>query len=61
MVEDYSYVGSNFRGDPYLPLPECDLWDDKGEKNTIPCVFFMLYSIFCILGHTETYHVIRHT
>ena len=59
MVEDYAYVGADLRGDLKLPLSEDDQWDDRGEKNTIPCIFVLRYiSFFCILSDTKTYYVI---
>ena len=41
MVEDYTYARPDFRGDRDLPLPKGNQWDDRGEKNTIPCVFIL--------------------
>ena len=29
MVEDWSYAGTNFTGDPDLPLPEGEEWDEE--------------------------------
>ena len=34
MVNDYAYVGLDFRGDPYLSLPEDAQWGDLGKKYT---------------------------
>jgi hypothetical protein len=33
MVEDYAYVGMDFRGDPDLALPEVSQWGDIGKKE----------------------------
>ena len=33
MVEDYAYVGTNFTGDPDLPLPPRGQWGDIGKKQ----------------------------
>ena len=33
MVEDYAYAGTNFTGDPDLPLPPRRQWDDIGKKK----------------------------
>ena len=32
MVEDYAYAGTNFNGDPDLPLPPSGQWGDIGKK-----------------------------
>ena len=56
MVEDYVYVGENFRGDPDLPLPEGDHWDGLGKNNIITHVFlfyFTFHFYFIILDDTE--------
>ena len=46
MVEDYSYVGKEFSGDPDLPLPPGGQWGDIGKKKEalkwIKC-FYVLY------------------
>ena len=41
MMEEYSHAGTKFRGDPKLPLPEDDQWDDRGKKDVIFIVFFI--------------------
>ena len=33
MIEDYAYVGTDFRGDPELPLPLGERWGDIGKKQ----------------------------
>ena len=33
IVEDYAYAGTNFRGDPDLPLPPIAQWGDTGKKQ----------------------------
>ena len=33
MVEDYAYVGTDFSGDPDLPLPLGGKWGDMGKKQ----------------------------
>ena len=35
MVEDYAYVGTDFSGDPYLPLPPSGQWGDIDKKQRI--------------------------
>ena len=32
MIEDYAYAGTDFRGDPNLPLPPSAQWGDIGKK-----------------------------
>jgi hypothetical protein len=44
MIEDYVYVGLDFRGDPDLSLPEDAQWGDIGKKYTN----FYLFICFCI-------------
>ena len=33
MVEEYAYVGTDFSGDPNLPLPHSGQWGDIGKKQ----------------------------
>ena len=33
MVEDYAYAGTDFTGDPDLPLPPGRQWGDIGKKQ----------------------------
>ena len=33
MVEDYAYGGTDFSGDPDLPLPPGGQWGDIGKKQ----------------------------
>ena len=33
MVEDYAYAGTNFSGDPDLPLPPGGQWGDIDKKQ----------------------------
>jgi hypothetical protein len=35
MVDDYAYVGLDFRGDPDLALPEGSQWGDIGKKDIL--------------------------
>ena len=45
MVEDYAYAGTNFRGDPDLPIPLGEQWGDMGKKQNPKiaiCVFRLL-------------------
>ena len=38
VVEDWPYAGTNFTGDPDLPLPEGDDWDE--ELGMISSLFY---------------------
>ena len=45
MVEDYAYAGTDFRGDPDLPLPPGGQWGDMDKKQNPKiaiCVFCLL-------------------
>ena len=33
MIEDYAYAGTDFRGNPDLPLPPGAQWGDIGKKK----------------------------
>ena len=33
MVEDYAYAGTEFSGDPDLPIPPGGKWGDIGKKQ----------------------------
>ena len=33
MVEEHAYVGTDFSGDPDLPLPPSGQWGDIGKKK----------------------------
>jgi hypothetical protein len=44
MIEDYTYAGNNFHGDPDLALPDGSQWGDIGKKDS-----FSLYVVFEIL------------
>ena len=50
MVEDYAYAGTDFTGDPDLPLPHGGQWGDIGKKQetlTMENVFmFFMFYIF---------------
>jgi hypothetical protein len=54
MVDDYAYAGLDFRGDPYLALPEDAQWGDLGKKYThFPFLnvfeFFIIFKCFCFI------------
>lgn len=41
VVEDWPYNGADFRGDPNMPLPEEEEFDDGGQQNNFD--FFIFY------------------
>ena len=43
-VEDWPYAGIDFRGDPDMPLPAGEQWDDEGM--TLDLFHFHLYDVF---------------
>ena len=43
MIKDYDYAGTDFQGDPDLPLPADAQWGDIGKKNAQDVDYF-----FCI-------------
>ena len=45
VVEDWPYAGTDFTGDPDLPLPEGDDWDEELGKTIF--LIFMFYDFFC--------------
>ena len=51
MVEDYAYAGTDFTGDPDLPLPPGGQWGDISKKQeTLKMenvfMFFMFYIFY---------------
>ena len=45
MVEHYAYAGTDFRGDPDLPLPPSKKWGYMGKKQNPKIAI----CIFCLL------------
>ena len=45
VVEDWPYSGTDFTGDPDLPLPEGDDWDEELGKTSY--FLFYVYMFFC--------------
>ena len=45
MIEDYTYVGIEFHGDPDLDLPKGEHWGKLSKKDTMMHVFtfFMIF------------------
>ena len=37
MIEDYAYTGTDFQGDPYLPLLADSQWGDISKKQSSIC------------------------
>ena len=50
MIDDYAYIGLDFRNDLDLVLPEGSQWGDLGKKNIFLlwcfCNFFKILNIF---------------
>ena len=50
MIEDYAYVGANFKDDPDLPLPPSAQWGDIGKnQNPKMLIMFLYFYILCFL------------
>jgi len=47
VVEDWPYAGTDFTGDPDLPLPEGENWDEELGKNSFCFDVFMYLIFFC--------------
>ena len=59
MVKDYTYGGMNLRGDPDLPFPEGEKWDNRGKKDTTTFCFCLCHiPFFCIFVDTKTHPTI---
>jgi hypothetical protein len=43
MIDDYAYVGLDFRGDPDLVLPEVFHWGDLGKKYILLFIMFLWF------------------
>jgi hypothetical protein len=52
MVDDYAYVGLDFRGDLDLALPKDAHWGDLGKKYT-----FCSFKFFCDFYHMQCFYV----
>ena len=46
MIEDYAYVGTEFRGDPDLPLLVDAQWGDIDRKTSQDVDYFLYFSCF---------------
>ena len=50
MIEDYTYAGTNFRGNTNIPLPPRAQWGDIGKKkNPKMLIMFLYFYILCFL------------
>ena len=48
LIEDYAYPGTEFRGDPDLPLPLGSQWGYIGKKkNPKMLIMFLYFYILC--------------
>jgi len=46
-VEDWPYAGTDFTGDPDLPLHEGEDWDEELGKNSFCFDVFYVFDFFC--------------
>lgn len=46
-VEDWSYAGMDFRGDPDMLLPAGEHWDDGGMTLDLFLIFFNVFDFSC--------------
>lgn len=44
-VEDWPYTGMDFRGDPDMPLPAGEQWDDGGEVLDLIFYVFQCHDV----------------
>ena len=51
-MEDWPYVGTDFTGDPDLPLPKGDDWDEELGKTSY-IFYFMFYVFFFVNTHSS--------
>lgn len=48
MVEDWLYAGTNFTGDPDLPLPKGEEWDEELGMVSFDFVFYDFFVNTCL-------------
>ena len=46
MIEYYAYVGTEFRGDPDLPLPFDAQWGDIVKKQDQDVYYFCIFNFY---------------
>ena len=60
MVEDYAYMGTDFWGDPNLPLPPGAQWGDIGKKqNPKMEIVFLCFNVLyflCVVMRLKFFH-----
>ena len=56
VVEDWPYAGTDFTGDPDLPLLEGDDWDEELGKTSC-FLFFMFYVFLLIHIRLNTFYI----
>ena len=50
MIEDYTYAGTDFKGDPNLSLPLGEQWGDIGKKqDSKKLIVFLYFHVLCFL------------
>ena len=54
MIKDFSYAGTDFRGDLDLPLPPGAQWGDIGKKK-IPKMVIMFLCFLCVVTRPNVY------
>ena len=47
-MEDWPYAGTDFSGDPDLPLPEGEDWEEELGKNSIFLMFY-IFDFFLLI------------
>jgi len=48
VIQDWPYAGTNFMGDPDLPLPEGEEWEEELGMNSLILMFFIFFLSFLI-------------
>jgi hypothetical protein len=56
-LDDYPYVGINFKGDPYMPLPPGTTYGDIGMSNVFK---YVIFSYFCIIEQKYFWMVLKY-
>ena len=46
-IEDWPYAGIDFRGDPDMPLPAGEHWDDGGMTLDLFLIFLNVFDFAC--------------
>lgn len=46
VIQDWPYAGTSFMGDPDLPLPEGEEWEEELGMNSLILMFFIFFVFF---------------